>query len=335
MKNLINIATEEQSFFIDPVSVTALFTNSKEGALTVYNEKGVLLWINYKSYKVDPDKLLEKLAKAGNPLISLPARESGKEYPYYIAPSAVMYATVTTVTAEGDMGAIIGIKGAGRHESYGTKPEEFQALLGGMKAAGKTMLEYMPDVAYARWYDAAMLYIDPAAITSIRDDGLQLNIYFGDSDLLDVQVKLSQEKKQQIHDTLIGPFTKESSLNSTVDLLKVVPRALHEEESQARRNVAAAIAAANRALIPVTNTLHRGVYVRPEDVNYVTFYDDKKDTRPEGKYEMRLHRQKAGSTYHDTLNVYFNSAAARTESFEALMGTKKPSSPKKDPGQTP
>ena len=176
MPKLVNITNnEDMPLYIDAMSVTSVYFDTKETALYITNSKGTLLNVNYTSLDVAPDLLLEKLAKAGNKLVYFPARNEDKEYKQYISPSAVTFVTVTEPGNDGHIGAIVGVKGAGNWvESYKTKPEELRELLDAMKGVGKSMLEIMPDEGHARWHNSAALYIDPASITSVRDTGYQV-----------------------------------------------------------------------------------------------------------------------------------------------------------------
>lgn len=327
MKKLINIASEEKPLMIDAASVTGVQVWPEKKELSIYNEKGQLLWINYEQWKVDPGTLADKLAAAGNRMVSFPMRDEGKEYPHYIAPSAVTFATVTEVTKDGTIGAIVGVKGVGREESYGTKPEELQSLLDGMKKAGKTVLEFKPDVAHARWYNAAALYIDPAAVNEIRDDGYQVNVYFEASGALDVQTRLSSDQKNERENELLNKFWEESGKGdgSIQAAWKKASETVKEEENRARQGFADSVAAANGGLMKVPNKLH-ALYIRPDAFDYVTFHDDdRKDTQPEYRYAMMLQRQKtADNPYPEAMRAYFNSAAERQVSYEAIIAAEQP-----------
>ncbi len=324
MKTLLNIASEDKKhLYIDPATVTGMYVNPEKKELSLSNEKGRMLWINYEGYGVDPDVLLEKLATAGNKLVAFPVRyDGGKESLHYIAPSAVTYATVTEVTKEGNVGAIIGIKGEGRLESYGTKPEELQTLLDAVKATGKTLLEYKPDEAHSRWYNAAALYIDPAAVTSIREDGYQINVYFEASGSLDVQTSRDSAKKSDRESELLDQLWEDgkgTKFKTPNEAWAVARKMLEAEESQQRRDFANGIAAANGTLTEISPGT-RAIHIRPEDFAYITFHDDdKKDVTPGYQYMLILQPQKTpDNPYAEGVRAYFNTAADRTAAFEAL-----------------
>lgn len=338
MKNLFNIAsTNNKPLFIDPRSVTAIHIYAENKELSVFNEKGQFLWINYEQWGVDPAKFMEVLAAANNPLVPFPIRwpgrgkPNGKEYAHYIAPSAVTFATVTQVTNDGTLGAIIGVKGVGAEESYGTKPEELQALLDGVKAAGKNLIKYEPGVAHSRWYNAAALYIDPAAVREICDDGIQVNVYFDASGSLDVETcrydgRVPSRENDLLNELLHKHSTQAKGASGSPfkdinDVRREVQRIFRKEQDDARAGFADNLAKANGSLTKIINT-SRAIYVHPDDFAYISFYDDdRKDAQSGYKYMMILERQKTQSDpYHERVRAYFNSSAERMESFAVLTG---------------
>ena len=337
---LINAAAEGKTpLFIDPTGITSITVLPETKELSINNEKGPLLRIDYERFGLDPGKLVEKLAEAGNKLIFFPARDGRgkKEYAHYVAPSAVTFATVTQVT-DGTQGVIVGVKGLGWLQSYGTKPEELQNLLEAVRVAGKNLLKFTPDIANARWSDASELYIDPASVNTIRDDGRQVNVYFDGSGSLDVETRIySQEERahnSKRRSEMAHKFWLErhAEFNSLTDVYAEVDRLIEAEEAAKRSFVAETIAAANGALKKVEGAKH-ATYLRPENYAYVTFHDDERaDTPANAKYSMTFHPQKTQDT--DSVRAYFNSVAARTASFNAIFSQdirapteKKPAAP--------
>lgn len=338
MKNPVNIASDEKPLVVDAAAITGFQVYPDKKELSLYNEKGQLLWINYESFQVDPDKIAGKLAAAGSPLVYFPLRYEDKEYVHYIAPSAVTFATVTEPDKDGKIGAIVGVKGLGREESYGTKPEELQALLDAVGASGKKLLKFEPEEAHARWYNPAALYIDPATVTEIRDDGHQVNVYFDGSGSLDVQTRSHSDKQSERENELLNEYwnsrEKYDDIKELKDAWRKAQSAVKAEETAARQSFANAVAAANGNLVKVPNE-SRALYIRPGNFDYISFYDDdRKDTSPEFKYLMTLQRQKtADNPYPEGLRAYFKTAAERAEAYAELTGTEpaKPLPPKKAP----
>lgn len=327
MKNFVNIsASEEKPRFIDLSSVTAIHVQPEKGELTIFNEKGVLLYLNAKASSIDTDLLLQKLSDAGNPLVALPARYDDKEYPHFVSPKAVTFATVTEVTKDGTQGVIVGVKGLGWEENNKTKPEELAALLDAVRATGATLLEFKPEEAHARWYNAAALYINPAAVREIRDDGTQVNVYFAASGSLDVQTNdhtYQRDRVSEILNDLLGD--KDPAASDLRAIGREAQRLAKEEETAARVNFAAKLAAAAGTLTQV-QTNGRAVYVKPEEFVSVSFYnDDRAETGAAFKFSMSLERQKsADNPYPEAVRVFFNSAAEREKSFQALVSPPAP-----------
>jgi hypothetical protein len=250
-------------------------------------------------------------------------RYDDKEYAHYVAPKAVTFATVSQPGKDGRIGAIVGVRGVGREESNGLEPQELQALLDAVKAAGTTMLEFKPEEAHARWCSAAALYIDPLSVREIRDDGSQVNVYFEASGSLDVQTRTYDGKDSERLNVLLNELwdKRQDEFKDLNACYREAQRLQKIEEDRTRISIAESIAALNPTLTRVPQT-GRAVYVHPEDFAYVTFYtDEKPDAAPEYKYSMSLERQKtANNPYPEGVRLYFNSVAARAEAFEALQG---------------
>lgn len=334
MKNLVNISTsEEKARYIDALSVTGIHVYPGKDEMTIFNANGPVQYINTKSLEVDTDALLQKLADAGNKLVSLPLRHEDKEYPHFVSPAAVTFATVTEVTKDGTQGVIVGVKGVGWEESYGTKPEELAALLDAVRGTGKTLLEFKPEQAHARWYNAAALYIDPAAVREIRDDGMQVNVHFEGSGSLDVQTDDHTYSGNREND-LLNKLWQDGGQKPDADinaLAQEARRLIKTEEEAKRVDFATTIATANGTLTQLTGT-NRAIYVHPEEFTAITFHTQDRD-KPV-RYGMSLERQKTqANPYPESVRAYFNSAAEREASFKALIAPaaprgKKPSAPK-------
>jgi hypothetical protein len=295
VKNLINITTSStQPTFIDASTVTAIQVDAGRGEMAIFTEQGMLYHLEMKSWNVDANDLVQKLAAAGNPLVALPMRDhDGKQHPRFIAPAAVTFATITEVTQDGTQGIIAGVKGLGWEENYGSTPAEITTLLDAVRKTGKQLMTFAPDEARARWSTPAALYIDPAAVREIRDDGGQVNVVFQASGSLDVQVYTPNAKTRMTRD----------------------------EEDSARLAVAAKIAAANGTLTQITGT-SRALYVTPDVFSSIRLHTNEQATQ---KYGMSLERQKtAANPYPEAVRAYFNTAAERDASFEAFIKAAQP-----------
>lgn len=336
MKPQLNIGSTERPFFIDPAGITAVHIYPEKKELSLYNEKGQLAWINFDSWGVDAETLVDKLASAGNKLLPFPVRYDGKEYAHFVSPQAVTFATVSQPGKdEGKRGVILGVKGVGREESNGVTADELNDLLTAVKAAGKTLLEYTPDVAHARWSWAEKLYIDPASVTEIRDDGFQVNVNFEASGSLDVQTRTYDGKDNARMNVLLNKLWKErrEEFKDLNDCYAEAQRLSDAALAQARLDFADGLAAANGTLTKIENQ-PRALYVQPEAFAYVTFYnDDRSETSADYKFLMTLQRQKTpDNPYAEGLRAYFNSAADRQASFDALT---KPQQKKPAPAPKP
>jgi hypothetical protein len=316
MAKLINIAkTEEKPLYIDSSDITAMMINPDKGELSLHNSKGKLLWISMKEWDVDPADALKKLADNGRPLVSFPTRwpaEEGKfkEYPAYVAPEAVTFATVSQPSDNGKVGAIVGLKGYGRHETYDISQEEIGALLKAVRAS-KTVLEYAPEEAYARWAAPGGLYIDPQSVTRIQDNGAgtQVNVYFGQYGLmagLDVQVK--DVNPNDVMDRLLD----ENPNRDGREVVQEAYRLEKEEEGRARVAFANTLAAANGnlTLVPYSKT---ATYIDKKDIGFISFYNDERGC------DLVIHVQESpANQYGDRLTFRFNTAAERKKAFEQL-----------------
>jgi len=307
MKNLVNITTSsDKPFFIDAHSITGIHVFPERGEIAIFGENGLLYACEMKSWNIDADDLLQKLAQAGNPLLALPLRHDGKEYPHFIAPHAVTFATITPVTPDATQGIIVGVRGLGWEENYEATPAEVTALLETVRKTGKQLMEFRPDEAHARWSRPAALYIDPASVQEIRDDGGQVNVVFNASGTLDVQV------------------------NDPTYKIKMTGA----EESSARLALAAKIADANGTLTQITGA-SRALYVTPEVFSSIRFHTTE---QAENKYVMSLDRPKTPTNpYPEAVRAYFNTASAHDNSFKEIVaaaqsapqiaGTPKPRQP--------
>lgn len=289
MKNIINITTSnDKPTFIDAHSVTGIHVFPEKGEMGIYGENGLLYALEMKSWNVDTNDLLQKLADAGNPLLALPLRHDGKEYPHFIAPHAVTFATITPVMPNATQGIIVGVRGLGWEENYEATPAEVTTLLEAVRKTGKQLMEFLPDEAHARWSRPAALYIDPASVQEIRDDGGQVNVVFKASGTLDVQINDPEYKIQMTR----------------------------AEEDCARLALATKIADASGTLTAITGA-SRAIYVTPDVFTSIRFHTNEKS---DNKYGMSLERPKTPTNpYPEAVRAYFNTAAAREAAFNEIV----------------
>ncbi len=191
MKKLINIAGDGQDpLFINPLSITGLRSEPDKKLVTLYTAKGELFGLNADTRVVSPDDVLKKLAEAGNTFTAFPFGASENRY---VSTSAVNFATVTEVLKNGNINVIADVAGFGRHQGE-VKPEAWQQLLDGIKAAGTEMLAFTPDIARSRWSKPAALYINPSSIQEMRDEGSQVQVYFKGSSVADIETGLTSKQ---------------------------------------------------------------------------------------------------------------------------------------------
>ncbi len=312
---LVNIARDDvKPYFVDSDDITGLHQHISEengkqkNELSIYNSQGQLAWVNADSFNLDAETAIVKLREAGVPMVKFPIRwpdnaDSFKEYVHYINPEAVTFATVSKPGKDGEIGAIVGVKGVGWEESYGTKPEELDELMNTVRAV-KNLKTFTPDVAEARWSGAAMLYIDTASVIKVRDDGYQVNVDFIGSGSLDVQVPRADVNVIANEIYQGGKDTR--NLN---EIFAEAQAKADAKTTAARIDFAHAVASGNPALINLS-TASQATYITKDAIGTVSFYDDERS----GKMLLRIAPQKLHSNHHvDTLTLRFNTAAERQQ----------------------
>jgi len=331
----INIAKDDQKpLFVDASDITGVhFHTGEKGKqeLTLYNGTGQMMWIGTEGWNVDAKDAVEKLRAAGVPLLALPVRwpdrdDKFKEYEHYINPEAVTFMTVSEPGKDGLYGTIVGVRGIGREESYGTTQEELDALVNTVSAV-KNLQHYAPDIAHSRWSRASALYIDPASVTQVRDDGYQVNVYFTASGSLDVQVTRSDVNKVANEIYQGGKDTR--------DLNEIFAEAhdrVKKADIAARADFANKVASVNTSMIRL-ETEDRTCYINRALISYISFHDDERS----GNKSMHLHSQKTQSNpYPDDIGFYFKTDEDRRAAFESLqkqLDTPAPAAPaQKKPG---
>lgn len=318
MPRLINIAKSQGSpVYVDPSDITAVMTSPEKNEVTLFNSKGQLLHMSCAHWDVDFQDVVDKIAQAGKQLFGFTARwpegqDSFRDYTYYIAPEAVNFITTSKPSVQGVQGVIIGVKGYGRVESYGTTPQELDELLATMRAA-KPMKEFTPDIAMARWSNPDRLCIDFNAVTRIVDDKhMGIDVSFDEFDrrldvhtpMLDINDLVTQEEAEAAQaggqESLSRLFWVEGT------------RRQKELERQARQKLAEEIAAANGTLthVPVPG---QSVYLRPEESGFVYSFESDEE------FILLVGTQKtARNPYPDDLKIYFKTKEDRQRAFDVL-----------------
>ena len=325
---LVNIARDDaKPYFVDSDDITGLHqhirveNDKQRNELSLYNSKGQLAWLDADSFNLDAETAVAKLREAGVPMVKFPIRwpdnnDTYKEYVHFINPEAVTFATVSKPGADGKIGAIVGVKGVGWEESYGTEPAELEELMNTVSAV-KKLQSFTPDVAEARWAGAAMLYIDPASVVKVRDDGYQVNVYFAGSGSLDVQVPRADVNKIANDIYQGGKDTRD------LNIIFAEAHAKAEVASQKARQDFARIAASGNAELIDLSTPERATFITKDDIGAVNFYDDEKS----GRKILRIMPQKLHQNhYPDSLSLSFNTAAEREAALQKLL-PKKPKAP--------
>ncbi len=281
MNKLLNIGSAERSVFIDPMTVTGVCWYDGQKEMIVFNEKGRVVTISLDGNGVDPEKVVARISEAGNKLAYFPSRDGdGIENPHYVAPSAVGF---VTLAEKGSPRAIIGVSGIGYISNYDMTAEELASIVD-----SKPFLAFTDGLTEARWSRGQGLYIDPKAITSIRDNGYHVDVHFTGMESLDVR--------------LVNGDTAE------------------------RHIFAMTLAAAHGGLTHVPGA-RNATHVDTTHFAFISFTENKDDER-EDMYSLILHKQPhERNPYADRLRVIFNTAFARDEGFKALTGQEPPKLP--------
>ncbi|MDE1151466.1 MAG: hypothetical protein PW788_02920 [Micavibrio sp.] len=314
----INIAKDDtRPLFVEASDVTGVHINKGADGkteFTVYNSAGQLAWVDAAGWNLDPADAIEKLRAAGAPLVQFPVRwpadnDTLKEYDHYINPEAVTYLTVSAEDKTGNYGTIVGVRGIGREESYGTKPEELEELLNAVKAV-KALQTYAPDEAHARWSRASALYIDPASVTQVRDDGYQVNVWFEGSGSLDVQVK-----RHDVNEISNDIFNGGEDKRNLREIFAEATSKAHTLDTSARVSFSKAVASVNTSMIDMS-TPERSSFINRALIGFVSFHDDERS----GRKSIHIHSQKSASNpYPDSISFSYATNEDRNAAFQDLQ----------------
>lgn len=263
MSDFIKLPSASGGMFLDISGVKGLGLqkHGDQEVLVIYAEERIQL--DYKSWKIDLDVLRDELSKHGKNFIPFEMRVGQEPLQFYFPADAVVYATIVEDKQEDNLGVIMGVRGIGRIESYGVTHAEWKDLSDELNKVGKVLNHYGPDVASARWHNATALYIDPKAITRIRDDGYQVNVTFGDTDMLDIQTPRMPYGLTAL-DLVKEGMEPEAALQEMLSLK------LQEENS--RRNFAQALADAHGGLTQMPSEKFK-IFIQPEEVRKIYTHD--------------------------------------------------------------
>lgn len=333
--SLINIAKDDSKpLYVESRDITAIHTNiSEKGVpeIAIYTAKGQLLYAAAPSMNLDAGIMVEKLRAAGVPLVDLPVRwpaanDTLKEYGHFINAEAVTFATVSQKDKDGRYGTIVGVKGIGREESYGTTQEELDALIAAVKAV-KQFDVYGPETVTSRWHQASALYIDPAAVTQVQEDPIQVNVHFEGSGALDIQVPDVDPNKR------LNELANDNPQQRSLDFLYAQARREAEAaERKLRGEFARAVARGGRNMIeiPAPGPL---LFLNRDNMAVISFADD---ARTGDKYIGLRAQKTAENPYTNSVTLVFKTAAERLACFEKLRekleapaAVKTPAKPKK------
>lgn len=325
MPAFVNISMDPQKpAYIDAASITGLEFFSKDDAIAIYNVNGRMGLYGSQSFGgLDINHIAQQLTDLGFPMISMPDRHEGREKSVYVSPSAVAYMTVSQPGDNGLRGVITGVKGMGCAESAGIREEELKTLLDAVKAAGKTMLEYTPEQATARWVSPEKLYINPAAITAIRNQAdSQVDVYFEKAGNLDVQIRRDKNKvATKLDQQHPGHYMDWQILFN--DAAKLIDKE--------RQDFARSLAVANSTLtfLPGATTV---LYLKPEEIGLITPH-----TTKEGKISLYIQMKKERDDNYlpPYYHLFYSSEAERAKSMQVL-NLPSPAAPKNNSsGQGP
>lgn len=335
MPTLMNISGDDANQVILDAEKISVVTSYDSGKIYVmYDSAPVVAFdpAEKNTWKIDLPLLLKTMEEKGLPLVSFPIRHDGRKVDAWISPRHVSYITTSAPDEnDGMMGAIVGLKNYGRHETYGVTKAELNTLIDAVEKSGKTLMSFTPNEAHARWMRADRLLIDAQEITVIYGDGsrTQLNTGFGNAGSLDIQTPDRAENSltltpEQSEALKTGQKTEEA-------ILWECERRREEETRKERLTLAQKLADAHGSLTALSEG-NIPVFLNPATIWRASTYDETDPKRQNGKgYNYRLSLEIFSGEkekYPTHISVYFKTTAARQTAIETL---KKPKAPKNIP----
>lgn len=326
MQNLSSfVAPNGMKLHLDPASLTGTVFYPADNAMQLYNKQGQLVLVQCPQGRADMETFVAQLTAAGAPLLPL----ADDKCLVYAAPQAVCFATTNT---HGDV--LVGIQGVDWFEAKDGKA--WQTLFAAVRQTGNTVLSYTPEVAHARFSSPAALHIVPAHIVRMNGDGSydQLNVNFDNCASLDVQTGGTHKHRAELQHALLNKFWRERS--DEFPTPNAADAAAKKEVDRltlaARRAFASELAAQAGSRLTEIQNDQRPIYVQLQDFSHVLTFDAEKVG---DKYHLSLRNKDSSGSYRETLTAYFNSAAERDASLDALkhMLTKKSTPVPKGPSR--
>lgn len=322
MQNLTSfVAPNGLKIHLDVASLTGAVFYPADNAMQLYNATGQLVLVQCPQGRADMEAFVAQLVAAGAPLLPL----ADDKCLVYASPHAVCFATTNI---HGDV--LVGIQGI---EWFETKDgKAWQTLFAAVRQTGNTVVSYAPDVAHARFSEPAALHIVPAHIVRMSGDGSfdQLNVNFSQCGSLDVQAGGSYQQRDKLQNELLNKFWRErrDEFPTPNDADAAAKKEVDRLTLAARRTLAAELAAQAGSRLTEIQNDQRPIYVQLQDFSHVLTFDAEKAG---DKYHLSLRNKDSAGNYRETMTAYFNSAAERDASLDALkhmIGKKSAPAPK-------
>ncbi|MGZ9108880.1 MAG: hypothetical protein ACXW4B_08690 [Micavibrio sp.] len=240
MTNFVNIATTDDVLIIPDVDKLTCILSRADGSVdSFYDEGGELGGPFHKRWNkrwgLKADDVLAKLNAAGAGLVSLNSQSPGhaETSVALINPKAVTFVSVTADADDtGRVSGFVGVEGIG-DLGYNTTMDDIAALLQALGNAEKNMVAFDSSEVFASIIEsdasdnltetcAALLYVDPKALTLIYDDGLEIDLRLRNTGRLKLR---TPQPDEQVVKTKLDPACPAAELNdafrqATKDLRK-------------------------------------------------------------------------------------------------------------------
>lgn len=319
MSKYVNISSDpENKLYVDAESVTTVWVDKRKNEMAFYNSENMFLHTQYKTssssergWNIDPDQVIETLAMLGVGLVPLPVRwaeNKTNDIVQYVAPSAVAYITVSQPGKDGLYGVILGVQGVGREESYEVSEDELSAIVTAVKSVpGKTIMEFGPEEAEARWTRPEKLYIDPTTMKSVKEDGHGgVDVVWKNVGRLDIRVPKVDANE------MLATIRNENPRIALKDAFQMISEV---SENNRGKSLAAKLAQANGELTGFTEA-ERHAYFMPENIAYIQAYQEKE------KHILYVRTQKTeNNPYPEPIRLAFGDKAKRDAALQVLEKT--------------
>ncbi|MGZ9108881.1 MAG: hypothetical protein ACXW4B_08695 [Micavibrio sp.] len=283
-------------------------------------ELGRQLWLDKDSWKIDESTMLSAIAGTGTALFQIPlVWAERKNYGAAFINPAAFVAIITSKPfipdgeTEECAAILLDVAGYGRVESYEVPVRVIEDFMAQVKNQKPHLMTVTPDTATSRWTMPGAVIFDRAAVSMIRPNGYDLDIY------LDCGVTGKSRIDFNLKDGKGGDLYNKQGDYTTALLRRAIARGIltfgkmtdeqtrnlygraqrHFERNQLRlkESFAAAIAKDNTALLKIENAKDVN-YVTPDDITLISARDN----------SMQINLRHAEKSMNDTLGVYFASA---------------------------